>query len=230
MSEPVGAIFFDAVGTLIRPEPNVAAVYTEAGKRHGSALCTDEIRDRFFREFARHVRLDEMRCWKTSEDNEVHRWRQIVKRVFPDVRDTEACFRELWDHFARPESWRLTDGAGEVLCELLRRGWVLGLASNFDSRLRGIVDGFPDLWTLTHIVISSEVGWLKPAPQFFEQVKSCVQVPSEKILFVGDDRRNDYAGAEAAGLTPVLYDPSDREPAFRGFRIPHLRELLLSCD
>lgn len=229
MSEPVGAIFFDAVGTLIHPEPHVVTVYAEVGKRHGTSLCTDEIRDRFFTAFKKQSRLDEMRGWKTSEEMELFRWRQIVKQVFSDVRDTEACFRELWDHFSQPEHWRITEGADEVLCELLRRGWVLGLASNFDARLRGIADATPDLWPLTRTVISSEVGWLKPAAEFFECVKRCVEVPPEKILFVGDDRRNDYEGAEKAGLTPVLYDPTDCEPGFRGFRIPDLRELLLSC-
>ena len=42
----VQAIFFDAVGTLIFPQPTAAAIYAEVGRRHGSRLAIDEIRDR----------------------------------------------------------------------------------------------------------------------------------------------------------------------------------------
>ena len=34
-----------------------------------------------------------------------------------------------------------------------------------------------------------------------------VSYPPERIAFVGDDRVNDFEGATAAGLFPVLLDP-----------------------
>lgn len=48
----VRAILFDAVGTLMRPEPAVAQVYREIGARFGSRLSVEEIAARFEDAFA----------------------------------------------------------------------------------------------------------------------------------------------------------------------------------
>ncbi len=41
------ALFFDAVGTLIHPDPSAPAVYAAVARRYGSALDMDTITDRF---------------------------------------------------------------------------------------------------------------------------------------------------------------------------------------
>ncbi len=56
------------------------------------------------------------------------------------------------------------------------------------------------------IVVSSEVGWRKPAGEFFHALGQEVGAAPEKIVFVGDDPVNDYGGARAAGLSAVLFD------------------------
>jgi putative hydrolase of the HAD superfamily len=60
---------------------------------------------------------------------------------------------------------------------------------------------------LRDLVISSEVGWRKPAPAFFDAIIRAVDVPASQILFVGDDLGNDYEGAETASMRAVLLDP-----------------------
>jgi putative hydrolase of the HAD superfamily len=80
----------------------------------------------------------------------------------------------------------------------------LGLASNFDARLRRVVAGIPALRPIKHLVISSEVGWKKPASGFFAALAARIALPPAEILFVGDDLANDYYGARSAGLQPVL--------------------------
>src|SRR5262249_2058800 len=114
---------------------------------------------------------------------------------------------ELWLHFSQPGAWRCLEGVGETLTALERRGLVLGVASNFDSRLRSVVAGLPELCPLRQFVISSEVGWGKPAAPFFRAVIGTAGAPPEHILFVGDDPVNDDEGARAAGLKVVLLDP-----------------------
>jgi putative hydrolase of the HAD superfamily len=94
-----------------------------------------------------------------------------------------------------------------VLAELARRGLALGVASNFDRRLRTVAAGLPELTAVRHLVISSEVGWRKPAPEFFAEVVRAVGCDPGEVLLVGDDRPNDHDGAIAAGLRAVLLDP-----------------------
>jgi putative hydrolase of the HAD superfamily len=206
----VRAIFFDAVGTLIHPEPRAPDVYAAVGRRFGSSLSPEIIQARFKNAFQREEEADRASGLRSSEGHERSRWRRIVAEVLYDVDET-ACFAELFAHFARPESWRCDPQAETVLRELTNQGFLLGMASNFDSRLRGVVAGRPELAQLRHLVISSEVGWRKPAPAFFEAIAGLVALPPERILYVGDDRENDFEGARAAGMRALLYEPHGKE-------------------
>jgi putative hydrolase of the HAD superfamily len=208
----VAAIVFDAVGTLLHPEPAAADVYAIVGKRHGSRQDVDTIRTGFRAAFAREEEVDRRTGLRTSEVREVQRWRSIVAAVLEDVANPEACFQDLYDHFAQPQAWRCDTEAGAVLAELARRGVSLGIASNFDQRLRRVVAGFPELSPVEkNLIISSEVGWRKPAPSFFAALCDHFRLPPERVLLVGDDRQNDYEGALVAGLQAVLLDPNAGE-------------------
>jgi FMN phosphatase YigB (HAD superfamily) len=74
----IQAIVYDAVGTLIHVQPSVATIYATVGRRFGSQLEPDEIRQRFHAAFSRQDRLDEQAGWRTSETRELDRWRAIV--------------------------------------------------------------------------------------------------------------------------------------------------------
>jgi putative hydrolase of the HAD superfamily len=88
-----------------------------------------------------------------------------------------------------------------------------------------VAAGRPELAALRHLVISSEVGWRKPAAPFFAQLTECAGLPAEQILVVGDDRDNDHDGARSAGLQAILFDPRRQgDPGV--LRITHLSELL----
>jgi putative hydrolase of the HAD superfamily len=47
----IRAIYFDAVGTLVHPEPAVAVVYADAARRFGSHYRADDLATRFQRAF-----------------------------------------------------------------------------------------------------------------------------------------------------------------------------------
>lgn len=225
LTPSVRVVFFDAVGTLIHPEPSAAWVYADMGRSFGTRLAPAEIGQRFRSAFQRQEAVDRAAGLRTNEERELRRWRDIVSEVLDDVTDPPACFQQLFEHFARPESWRLHPEAATVLAELRRRGLQLGLASNYDGRLRRVAAGLPGLAGLSHLVISSEVGWRKPAPAFYAAVCRAAGVPLEEIVHVGDDVDNDYEGARLAGLGAVLFDPSGRTLEGR-VAIRRLTELL----
>jgi putative hydrolase of the HAD superfamily len=226
LTQGIGAIFFDAVGTLIHPEPSAAVVYARVGRRFGSRLSAGAIAPRFAAAFAAEEDADRLGGLATDEDRELRRWRHIVARVLDDASDAEACFRELYEHFRRPRAWRCDPEAGPVLEHLAGLGYRLGVASNYDHRLRPVLAGQPSLRLLGPVVISSEVGWRKPAAGFFAAVCRSVALPPEQVLYVGDDRANDYGGAEAAGLRALLLDPKGKYAAAPVRRLARLGELL----
>lgn len=200
-------VFFDAVGTLLHPDPPAPMAYAAVGRRFGSRLDEATVRLRFRAAFRRQEEADKDANLRTNETREVARWQAIVREVLDDVADAETCFQELYAHFARPDAWRCEPGTSEMLAMLAARGHVLGIASNFDHRLRGLVENMPALRPIRYLVISSEIGWRKPAPEFFAAM--CQQAASapEQVLYVGDDPVNDYEGAQAAGLQAVLFAP-----------------------
>jgi putative hydrolase of the HAD superfamily len=209
----IRAIFFDAVGTLIHPEPSAPAVYAAIGRRYGSRLDETTISTRFRAAFQREEEVDRAAGWRTDEDREIERWRRIVCEVLPDASDSEECFRALFAHFGRSQAWRSDPEAALVLAALTERGYTLGVASNYDQRLRAVAAGMPLFAHFSHWAISAEIGWRKPAPEFFAAACARARQAAPRILLVGDDRENDYDGALAAGLQAVLVDPDNCYPS-----------------
>jgi putative hydrolase of the HAD superfamily len=200
----VRAVFFDAVGTLIHPNPSAAVAYAEIGRRYGTRLSPADIALRFRSAFVHEEKFDQANGLRTSEERERRRWRDIITQVLDDVTDPEACYADLFHHFSRPEAWRCDPEAVTVIKTLEQRGYLVGLASNYDERLRSVLAGMLELNALSYVIISSEVGWRKPAPEFFSALSRISGVPSAEILFVGDDPINDYEGARAAGMPALL--------------------------
>src|SRR5258708_39906225 len=99
----IRAVVFDAVGTLIHPDPPVSVAYADAAQRFGVRLGDAEIGDRFRSAFARQEECDSRRGHLTSAERELERWREIVADVFreavPSSERREQIFAELWRHF-----------------------------------------------------------------------------------------------------------------------------------
>jgi putative hydrolase of the HAD superfamily len=119
------------------------------------------------------------------------------------------------------EIWQ-ADVLDEDLLSLIRRlrgRCKVGLLSNATSDLRpvlaargGILETFDDL------VISSEVGLIKPDERIYRLAVQRLGVPPEAALMV-DDLQQNLLGAQRAGLQGLLY----REPRTG---LPDLKKLL----
>ncbi|MBA4189973.1 MAG: haloacid dehalogenase [Planctomycetaceae bacterium] len=220
------AVFFDAVGTLLFPNPSALVVYADVARTMGMELSSGEVRTRFLTAFRKQEAADRVTGWVTSEERERERWRVIVHETLQGVPNPDACFAELYDHFAKPTAWQVCPHAAAVLKELNTRGLVVGMGSNYDARLWSVLDGFPELAPLRdRTVVSAAVGFRKPAAEFFREVTRVAGCVPGEILFAGDDIDNDYQGATAAGLNAVLLDDQHREPGITN-RITSLRELV----
>lgn len=220
------AVCFDAVGTLLFPSPPAVTVYAEVARRAGLDLPPAEVRTRFLTAYRAEEAADRATGWVTSEMRERNRWYRIVTSTLREVPDPDACFRELFEHYARPAAWAVNPDAADVLATLRDRGFVVGMGSNYDSRLLSVLEGFPELAALRdRVVVSAAVGFRKPAAEFFREVVRSAGCEPEQVLFVGDDVGNDFEGATAAGLRAVLLDSGGRHRDVRP-AIGGLRELL----
>lgn len=199
-------ILFDAVGTLFHLTESVGQNYALVGKRLGLELNADAL-DRAF-----------VRCWKQMpartatgeprEDDDKGWWRELVDRVIQEVApatrelDRDNFFEVAYEHFAEAGVWSLHPEVIEVL-ERLHPRYRLGVVSNFDGRLRMILEQFGLSKYFSVVVISSEVGADKPDPFIYRRALELGGVSPNETLYVGDDPVRDWQGAEAAGL-PVF--------------------------
>lgn len=228
MPIPVGTktVFFDAVGTLLFPEPSAPAIYADVARGYGLALTAAEVRERFISAYRIEEEADVATGWATSEERERDRWRRIVFATLDGVSDPQSCYEQLFAHFATPAAWKLAPDAATTFAALHSRGLRLGLGSNYDDRLWSVLAGFPELDPLRdRVLISSAVGVRKPGAGFFHAVARSASCDISEVLFVGDDLANDYEGASAAAMPAVLLDPHGRYPHVRE-RVTRLSELV----
>lgn len=213
-------IYFDAGGTLLEPWPPVGEVYAGAARRYGIEVEPDAVVAAFRATFM-GKKLDgrpQDRAW----------WRDVVDRTFEafgQASDPDGLFDDLYDHFTHPSSWRLFDGAREVVATLRARGYRTGLLSNWDDRLPELLEGLGLLSQLAPRVISYRVGVEKPHRRIFETALQEAGVAPEEALMVGDDWEADVIGARTLGM-PAVYVERHGHSAPDGPSIGCLERLL----
>jgi putative hydrolase of the HAD superfamily len=202
----IKTIFFDAAGTLIYLPKSVGHHYAYVGERIGLRLDRTALDEAF------------AACWRETpqrpaingprDDDDKGWWRQLVSRVLdrvaPNVSelDRDAFFEGVYSYFAEPGVWDLYPEVSDVL-EELRGRFQLAVISNFDGRLRVILEHLGVSKFFAHIFLSSELGADKPDPEIYRRAVRLSGARPNETLHVGDDPARDWEGAAAAGL-PVF--------------------------
>lgn len=200
MIKKPSAIFFDAVGTLLKPATPVDETYHFYGNKHGSCISKDSIRNRFYESFKKEELKDVSLDCKTNEAREFERWESIVSECFPDLKSTALLFNDLFNYYSNPSAWELYLGTIPILKHLENIGINWGIASNFDLRLKSIVKSKVELSNCKWLIISSLVGYKKPSKNFFDHLQKSSGVSYERLLMVGDSPENDIQPAKELGM------------------------------
>jgi putative hydrolase of the HAD superfamily len=206
----IKAVFFDAAGTLMKPNRSVGESYATFAAKYGVEVTPTELSERFRVCFARAPRLAFPGATEeTVTALERDWWKQLVARVFEPWRPFEnfdAFFDELFAYFAEPQAWRLYPEVLDTLAALKHRKLYSSVISNFDSRLVAILDGLGLGGFFEQIFVSSRVGYAKPAPEIFHAALRHYGLAPAETLHVGDSEINDLQGANNAGLRGILVD------------------------
>lgn len=174
-------------------------------------------------------------CWEALEKGEMTRAEVLVHRyellfqeygLSVDANETQAkyeAYLSIGHHFM--------DGAERLLDGLKSRGYLLYLASNGTARVQhgriasaGIAPYFEQMF------ISQEVGYDKPAPEFFECAFSTIpDFSREEAIIVGDSLTSDIRGGKNAGIETVWFNPRglpQKDGIVPDHTISHLDELI----
>jgi len=205
----IQAITFDVGGTLIHPWPSVGHVYSQVAARHGyRELPVDTLNQQFAAAWAAKGAFNHSRA----------EWLALVKQTFAGIipyPSLEKLFGDLYAHFAKREAWKVFEDVQPALDELRRSGRSLGIISNWDERLRPLLQELQLSQYFPVIVISNEVGAVKPDPAIFKRAVDLLGVPAGSLLHVGDSLDEDVTGAERAAMRELLLDRKGKTDSAR---------------
>jgi len=147
-----------------------------------------------------------------TRENDDKGWRRelvdlVLDQVAPPLSelDRDNFFEIAYEHFAESAVWELYPEVPEVLKQLKPR-FQLAVISNFDGRLRFILEHLGISKFFAHIFISSEIGADKPDPEIYRRALKLIDLKPNEVLHVGDDPERDWETARAAGLSIFRLD------------------------
>lgn len=205
----VKAIFFDAVGTLFYLTDTVGKHYAVVGNEIGLELNPKELDAAFYfawKQMPLRQAIDGPR-----ENDDKDWWHELTNLVLDEAApetselDLDNFFEVAYEHFAEAGVWELYPDVIDVL-ERLRPFFQLAIVSNFDGRLRVVLERLGIAKYFGRVFVSSEMGADKPDPEIFRRAVKLLDLQPSEVLHVGDDPERDWRAATGAGLSSFQLD------------------------
>jgi putative hydrolase of the HAD superfamily len=213
MTHDIEAIFIDVGHTLrvlVKDEPYQARARQQIATLVGAQEPPEDFCDRL------NARYKVYRKWAFEtlrEAPEKELWTRWLlpewpaEKIAPLSGELTYLYRQTMGHrFARPE-------VREVIVELCKRGYHLGILSNTITE-REIPewleeDGLRHYFST--MVLSSIYGYRKPGPEIYLEAARQAGVQPHQAAYVADNPIRDVLGTRAAGfgMIIILLDPAD---------------------
>ena len=134
-------------------------------------------------------------------------YKQEVKKELPERLFPAACgVCDKWTSHCPP-----IEGMRELVREISKKGVPIYLLSNFNQRLRSEIDiVFPELKLFDGLVISGEIGMVKPNQEIYRYLLDKYSLVPEKCVFI-DDNKNNIAACEKLGINGYLFDGDSKK-------------------
>jgi putative hydrolase of the HAD superfamily len=205
----IKAIFFDAVGTLFYLTKSVGHHYAVVGQEIGLQLDADKLDDAFVSAWNHMPKRPAIAGPRENDDKDW--WHNLVNLVLDQTApslgelDRDNFFEVAYEHFAERGVWELYPEVVDVLTKLQSQ-FQLAVISNFDGRLRFVLEHLGVSKFFKHVFISSELGADKPEPEIFRRAIRIADLSPSQLLHVGDDPERDWKAASSAGLSIFQLD------------------------
>ena len=132
-------------------------------------------------------------------------WRRVV--IASTGVEHPEFLERVYSHYGEASAWRLAPDARSCIVAAKATGAKVGVVSNWDLRLRGLLTDLELYDLFDEIVVSAEEGVEKPDPAIFHRAFERLGVRPEDAVHVGDSEEHDVAGARAAGCMGWWYGP-----------------------
>ncbi len=208
-------VVFDLDDTLLDHKAAERAALADVHERHAEHLGHHELA---------HVQATYHACnvplWRdfgagriTSADLKRLRSERLLAELACDTLAPDVFSRDYLDRYAA--HWRWAEGARDAYLAVADAFPVGVLTNGFSAQQRGKLARLPEIAErAAFVVISEEVGVMKPDPRLFDHVRQraaeAVGSPIEAtdLLYVGDSYHSDVLGGTGAGW-PVAWIGGD---------------------
>jgi putative hydrolase of the HAD superfamily len=233
-------VFFDLVGTLIRPAGSIGTQYGELARRLGVEADSQEL-DRAFNQAMRAAPPIALAGRPPAQVPSLEKgwWRHLVRDVVHraglstalEGSRFEAYFDSLYRHFETEAAWVVYSDVVPALSRLRSGGRRVGLITNYDARVYPLLDALHLRAWFDCVAIPGLAGAAKPDPAIFRYAMERAEVAAKRAVYVGDLVEEDVNGARAAGMHPILLDRDRCHHAGAGVvRIESLEDLDWALD
>ena len=204
------AVFFDVGNTLVRACPSVAETFARVAAERGHALTVRDVEphmpvlDAYYE--AEYLRDGDFWC---SHEGSVAIWLEQYRylcHLTGIAHDAEGMARAVHETYRHAAGWEVFPDAEGCLRTLKRQGYALGVVSNWDAELEGLLRELRLLPYFDVVVSSAAVGHRKLDPVVFDLACEEAGVAPGDAVHVGDRPDADGEGAQRAGLRPVIVD------------------------
>lgn len=205
-------MLFDVGQTLLRVQTTVGAVYADTAARHGIEADPEALERSFRVAWKRGLERGRKREHRCCDDSLREDWLEIVRDTFGHRVSPErlpALFEDLYTQFSTADAWSVTPGAREMLTRLRSLGLRLGVLSNWDSRLPGMLDELELRGCFDFLVISYQVGHEKPHRAIFKEGLRRAGTNPAETLHVGDSWEADILPARSLGIRTFWVAPEE---------------------
>ena len=212
-------VFFDLVGTLIRPSRSIGTQYGELARRLGAEADAQAL-DRAFRQAMRTAPTMAFPGRPAAEVPGLERawWRDLVRDVVRRAGLSatlegprfETYFDSLYRHFQTSSAWVVYADVVPALWRLRSDGRRIGLITNSDARVHRLLEALELRVWFDSVAIPGLAGAAKPDPAIFRYALARAEVSAECSFYVGDLISEDVDGARGAGMFPILLDRGRR--------------------
>lgn len=207
----IAFVYFDAGYTLLRPYPSIGYHYAVIAERYGQAVEGERLEGVFrvaWRSARRRYQGNGRLPYGRTESEAMAFWTEVVREGFLAAGYNSPAqpeyYREVFHHFARGECWKIYEDVAEAFALLDVSGIRYGILSNWDARLRLILEDLAPLRGIEPVVLSCDVGAEKPDAAIFEAAARVAGCLPERLALIGDEAEADGLGARAAGWRQCL--------------------------
>lgn len=221
------AVLFDAGETIVHPDPSFPELIAQFIGERGHTVSAEDVVEaeaalagRLYQRFVAGA------GWSLTTERSRAHWTSLYEEFVAHLDiDDDGLPGHLYDRFRMPEHYALFEDALPCLNRLRDVGYKIGIVSNFEAWLEGLLTSLEVMPIVDALVVSGVEGVEKPDPKIFRIALERLGVPPERACYVGDSPAFDVEPARVLGMTPFLIDRAGRHDPLRWPVIRSLTEL-----